>query len=185
MRTVVLQVYDYSLDGIFGEEDTEFYKYCRSRPDHPDHERWIVESIRRADVNIMGRVTYQGMERFFPTAAGPLADAMNAMPRAVFSRTLTATDWPGTTILRGDTGTELENLCRQGDGEILAHGGLSFARSLINLDAVDEYRLSVYPHLAATGQRLFDGLPAPHGLELGSSTTYGDGLVALTYLRRR
>ena len=75
----------------------------------------------------MGRVTYQGMAGHFPTAAGPIVEVMNSAPKAVFSRTLRSADWAGTTIVGGDIAEELDKLRRQGDGEILAHGGLSFA----------------------------------------------------------
>jgi hypothetical protein len=33
MRPVVLHVFDYSLDGIIGEENTEFYDFCRAVPE--------------------------------------------------------------------------------------------------------------------------------------------------------
>lgn len=35
MRNLVVHVFDYSLDGIIGEEDTEFFDYCREIPDDP------------------------------------------------------------------------------------------------------------------------------------------------------
>ena len=60
-------------------------------------------------------------------------------------------DWDGTAILRGDLATELDALRRGsagGDGEIIAHGGVSFARSLVKVDAVDEYRLTVFSYAA-------------------------------------
>ena len=40
MRKLALTVFDYSLDGIIGEEDTEFFKFCREVPDDPAHEAW-------------------------------------------------------------------------------------------------------------------------------------------------
>jgi hypothetical protein len=33
MRTVALQVFELSLDGFIGEEDTEFFQFCRDLPD--------------------------------------------------------------------------------------------------------------------------------------------------------
>ncbi len=185
MRPVVVQVFDYSLDGIVGEEDTDFFKYCRDFPDDPAYEGWLTGSLRRASLHIVGRVTYQGMAGFFPTATGGIADAMNEIPKAVFSRTLTSTDWTDTTIVSGDLATEIDKLRRTGTGEILAHGGVSFVRELTRLDLADEYRLTVLPHLAGTGQRLFDGLPGARDLKLASSVTFGDGVVGLSYLRSR
>ena len=71
----------------------------------------------------MRTVVLQGMAGHFPTADGPIAEVMNSAPKAVFSRTLRSADWPGTTIVGGDIAEELDKLRRQGDGEILAHGG--------------------------------------------------------------
>jgi riboflavin biosynthesis pyrimidine reductase len=51
-------------------------------------------------------------------------------------------------IISGDTTEEIEKLRREGTGKILAHGGVSFARSLVRLDLADEYRLNVFPYLA-------------------------------------
>jgi dihydrofolate reductase len=185
MRPVVVQVFDYSLDGIIGEEDTDFYKYCRDFPDDPAYEGWLIGSLRRAGLHIVGRVTYQGMARFFPTATDAIADAMNETPKAVFSRTLKTADWTGTTIVSGDLATEIGKLRRTGTGEILAHGGVSFVQALTRLDLADEYRLTVFPHLAGSGQQLFTGLAAARRLTLVSSTTFGNGLLTLTYRRNR
>jgi dihydrofolate reductase len=185
MRPVVLQVFELSVDGIIGEEGTEFYEFCRSVPDDPAYEAWLAGSLQRAGVHIMGRVTYQGMARHFPSATGAIADAMNRIPKAVFSRTLRTADWPESTIISGDIADELDALARQGSGEILAHGGASFARSLAGLDIVDEYRLTVFPYVAGGGTALFFDLANPRQLELVSSTAFAGGLLALTYRRRR
>ena len=185
MRPVVVQVFDYSLDGIVGEEDTDFFQYCRDFPDDPAYEGWLIGSLRRASLHIVGRVTYQGMAGFFPTATGGIADAKNQIPKAVFSRTLKTADWTDTTILSGDLATEIDKLRHTGTGEILAHGGVSFVRELTRLDLADEYRLTVLPYLAGSGQRLFNDLAEGRRLALVSSTTFGDGLVTLAYRRTR
>ncbi len=185
MRPVVLQVFEMSLDGIIGEENTPFYDYCRALPDDPAYEAWLVSSLERAGVHIMGRVTYEGMAGYFPTATGPIAEAMCRTPKQVFSRTLQAADWPETTIARGDLAGELDALRRTGTGEILAHGGAGFVRSLARLDLADEYRLTVYPFVAGTGRTLFADVAKPRSLELVSSTAFADGVVSLVYRRSR
>jgi dihydrofolate reductase len=186
MRKVVLQVSDYSLDGIIGEEETDFYEFCRAVPDDPAQEARTLGSLERAELHIMGRVTYQGMAQYFPTATDhPYADVMNKAPKSIFSSTLKTADWANSTILSGDTTEEIEKLRREGTGEILAHGGVSFARSLIRLDLVDEYRLSVFPYLAGNGKSLFAGAAQPRELGLVSSTAFGNGMVGLIYRRRR
>jgi dihydrofolate reductase len=184
MRTLVLKVFDYSLDGIIAVEDTEFFEFCRELPDDPDELAQNRQAMQRADVHIMGRVTYEGMAEYFPTAAGhPYADVMNAAPKAVFSTTLKTADWNNTVILSGDIVAEIEKLKRAGTGEILAHGGISFARSLIERDLVDEYRLAVFPYVAGSGRRLFEDQGKPRSLALKSATPFGNGVVELVYGR--
>jgi len=186
MRKLVLQVFDYSLDGIIGEEDTDFFDFCRAVPDDPDQEAWQRSGLERAGLHIMGRKTYEGMAGYFPTAdaAGhPYAEIMNTAPKAVFSSTLKSAGWNNATIVNGDTVAEIEKLKQEGTGDIMAHGGVSFVQSLVRLDLVDEYVLTVFPYLAGPGASLFAGLPRRQPLELVSSTAFGNGLVGLVYRR--
>ena len=185
MRPVVLQLCELSIDGIIVGEGTELFDFCRAIPDDPAHEAWITGSLERAGVHIMGRATYEGMAQYFPTATGGMADAMNRVPKAVFSSTLQAVGWAGTTIVSGDLAAGLDALRQHGSGEILAHGGIRFAQSLARLDLVDEYRLGVVPGAAGAGPSLFADLPGPRPLELLSSTAFGNGIVALSYRRQR
>jgi dihydrofolate reductase len=184
MRKLVLKVSDYSIDGVVAVENTEFFEFCRELPDDPAALARRRLEYERAGVHIMGRVTYEGMAAFFPTAAGhPFADIMTKVPKAVFSATLKTADWNNTVILSGDTVAEIEKLKQAGTGEILAHGGISFARSLIGLDLVDEYRLAVFPYAAGSGRRLFDDQDKVHQLTLESATPSGNGVVELVYRR--
>jgi dihydrofolate reductase len=195
MRPVVLQVFDYSLDGIIGVGGSELFEFCRALPDDPAYEAWLMSSLESAGVHIMGRVTYEEMAGHFPVATAAdhqaagttddIAEIMNRTPKAVFSRTLTTADWPGTTIISGDTVDGLNALREQGSGVILAQGGVRFAQSLAALDVVDEYRLSVAPFLAGSGPRLFTEESKGRALELVSTATYSAGLQTLVYRRRR
>jgi dihydrofolate reductase len=134
----------------------------------------------------MGRVTYQGMAHYFPTATHhPYAEVMNKAPKAVFSGTLKTTEWANSAILSGDISEQIGKLSQEGAGEILAHGGVSFAQSLVRLDLVDEYHLAVFPYLAGRGRSLFADVAKPCELELVSSTAFGNGMAGLVYRRRR
>ncbi len=137
MRKLVLRVFDYSLDGILGEQDTAFFDFCRALPDDPGLEAWHRESLSGAGLHVMGRRTYQGMAEFFPTADAsghPYAAIMNAAPKAVFSNTLASADWANTTVIRGDTADQIGKLKQESGGDILVHGGTSFVQSLVHLD---------------------------------------------------
>lgn len=184
MRTLAVGVADYSLDGVIGEAGSPFFDFCRTVPDDPEHGAWEMDSARRADVLIFGRVTYQVMAGYFPTATdNPFADIMNHGRKVVFSRTLDHADWENTTIARGDLIEEIAKLRAEGDGEIAAFGGISFVRSLVRHDLVDEFRLSVSPYLVGSGSTLFD-VSQPRELDLVGGRTFANGVVGLTYRRR-
>jgi hypothetical protein len=52
-----------------------------------------------------------------------------------------------------------------GDDYIVVWGGVSFWRSLMRLDLIDEFRLDLYPYVAGEGTRLFDDVPKSHRLD--------------------
>ncbi len=185
MRELVARVFDYSLDGFIATEHTEFYQFCRDLPDDPAEDARATEFYAAADMHIMGRVAYQSMASYFPTATDdPNAVPLNAARKVVFSRTLKTADWANTTIAVGDLGDEVDNLRRGGDGYIVAHGGISFWRSLARLDLIDEYRVTLVPYLAGDGPRLFEDAGKSRSLDLLSSTAFSSGLQ-LEYRRRR
>jgi dihydrofolate reductase len=65
-------------------------------------------------------------------------------------------------------------------------GAVSFWRSLMPLDLIDEFRLDVHPYVAGEGTRLFnDDVPKSYRLDLVSSTAFSNGTVGLQYRRHR
>jgi len=185
MRKLVARVFDYSLDGLIATEGTEFFQFCRDLPDDPAEDASGREFYAGADVHIMGRVAYQSMASYFPTATGdPNAEPLNAARKVVFSRTLEVAGWANTTIASGDLGQEVDKLRRGGDGYIVVSGGISFWRSLARLDLIDEYRVTLVPYLAGEGPRLFEDVGKFRSLELLSSTAFSSGLQ-LEYRRHR
>lgn len=180
MRQVVLQFY-ISLDGYSCDEANGMRDVMMSMDD-PEQEEYFASRLRQAGTHIMGRITYQGMAGFWPTSSHPSAAPMNDIPKVVFSRTLQSADWPQTRIARGDTAEEIAKLKAEPGGEILAHGGTQFVRSLIRLGLVDQYRLWVLPAAAGQGEPLFTGLAHPLTLRLVKSTAFpSSGILELVY----
>ena len=64
---------------------------------------------------------------------------------------------------------------------IIAHGGASFARSLIAQGLVDQYDLLVHPVALGKGLPVFSGLAVPRPLKLMSSRAFPAGSVAQIY----
>jgi dihydrofolate reductase len=184
MRTLIAQVFDTSADGVVAEDDTEFSEFCRDLPDDPAKIARHRDLYSGADLHLWGRNTYQGAASYFPAATDhPYADLLNAGPKVVFSQTLDDPGWANTVVSRGDLGQEVERLKRDGTGYLVAHGGFAFWQSLIRLDLIDEFRLSVVPYVVGQGRRLFDSLDKPRRLDLVSSTAFNNGTVELQYCR--
>ena len=187
MRTLIARIFDYSLDGLIATEGTEFFQFCRDLPDDPAEDASGHEFYAGADLHIMGRVAYESMAGYFPTATDddPNAGPLNAGRKVVFSRTLTTAEWASTTIASGDLAAEVDKLRRDGDGYIVVHGGISFWRSLARLDLIDNYRVTLVPYLAGEGPQLFQGVGKSRSLDLLSSTAFSNGTVQLDYRRHR
>jgi len=151
MRKVVLQFW-VSLDGYSCDPGTELYRIMEEISDD-EHENYFVARLRQAGTHIMGRVTYQEMAEFWPQSGYSATAPMNDIPKIVFSKTLQSVDWPGSRIASGDTAHEIARLKQEPGGEIIAHGGTRFARSLIRLGLLDEYRLTVLPGGPAPGDQ--------------------------------
>ena len=187
MRKLIATVFNYSLDGLLADEGTEFWTFCFDLPENrePDDPAQL-DFLRSAHAHIMGRTAYESISGAMTTATDhPFADILNAARKVVFSRTLKTADWANTTIAAGDTAEEIDNLRLGGDGHIVVWGGVSFWRSLMRLDLIDELQLSLFPYVAGQGTRLFDGVPMSYRLDLVSSTASSNGIVELRYRRHR
>jgi len=137
-----------------------------------------------------GRVTYQLMAAFWPTAdadpssPGPVAEfarIWREMPKIVYSRTLERADW-NTTIVREVVVGEVMALKARPGGD-LALGGADLAATFMRHDLIDEYRLYVHPVLLGRGKPLFGPLDARVALELAGTRAFGNGVVLLRYRR--
>jgi dihydrofolate reductase len=154
-------------------------------PVDPAEQEQKIAVFRGAYAHIMGRTTYQGMAAALPGADHPFTPILNPARKVVFSRTLTTAEWANTTIAAGDTKEEIDNLRRGGDGHIVVWGGVSFWRSLMKLDLIDDFRFDLHPYVAGEGTRLFDGIPKSYRLDLVSTTEFTNGIVSLHYRRPR
>jgi dihydrofolate reductase len=183
MRRLVLSFW-ISLDGYSCDEDTELMRFMQDMDEDEEQDEYAVSRLRQAGTFIMGRVTYERWAGFWPKSDHPVAEIMNSTPKVVFSRTLRSADWAPTRIAAGDMAAEIARLKAEPGGEIIAHGGTAFARSLIKLGLVDEYRLLMLPAAAGRGERLFTGLDHLLTLRLVATRAFTSGLLELRYAPR-
>jgi dihydrofolate reductase len=149
----------------------------------------IGEVMDRTEALLFGRRTWDVMAAAWPERAGdPYADQMNAIPKYVVSRTLSADEassrWNNTTLLDGGgDGIEAIRSLRTsgGDGGLQVWGSASLARQLVENDLVDEYQLMLEPIMLGGGKTIYpsDGRARP--LELVSVKKAPTGVLICAY----
>ena len=150
----------------------------------PEGDSFKMDELMAADALLLGRVTYQGFAKAWPSMTGnEFADKMNSMRKYVVSKTLKDTEatWNNTTIIRGDLATEVARLKAQPGGDLLVAGSGKLVHGLTEHRLVDDYRLMVYPIVLGTGKRMFPELKEPVTLTLVECRKAGDGILMLTY----
>src|SRR4249919_3141476 len=152
-----------SVDGVFedpgGSEDFEHGGWTFEYDRGDDGNDFKLDELMGADVQLLGRVTYEGFAEAWPSREGEFADKLNADPKYVVSNTLENPGWQNTTVISGDVVGGLKNLKDDTAGTILVAGSGTLVRTLLENDLVDELRLMVFPTILGRGKRLFpDGI---------------------------
>jgi len=152
---------------------------------------WVVETLWNASLHIMGSRTFHDMAAWWPASTDVFAPPMNQIPKAVFSRQGPAIlgdlkrpgagNWADAYVASGSLAAEIARLKAQEGKPIIAHGGATFARSLVAQGLVDQFALLVCPVALGKGLPLFSELAAPMSLELMSSKAFPGGAVAQIY----
>jgi dihydrofolate reductase len=174
-----------SVDGVMqspGSTDVPFkYKgWIMDFDAGPEGDRFKLEEAQNAEALLLGRVTYEAMQAFWPTAEGEFADRLNELPKYVVSSTLTDPAW-NATVLGDDWPEEVARLRKELDGEIVVYGSRRLSHALIGMGLVDELRLMVYPVVLGAGDRLFGETEDKIPLRLVESRPFGGGVVNMIY----
>jgi dihydrofolate reductase len=171
-----------SLDGFAARRDGTIDWLGPSQPYGAQRQRAVEELLGRAGLLVLGARAGQDMARAWPSSRSPTGEYMNALPKIVFSSTLTEVEWSNARVSSRPVEEEIPELKREPGLDIVVFGGASFARSLAGHGLIDEYRLVVQPVALGDGLPLLHGLPEPLRLELASSTVYADGPITHTYV---
>jgi len=151
----------------------------------PEYLAWIEEGAEQEHTALLGATTYRlmsGIAAEMPDEPG-LA-ALTALPKVVFSSTLTAPlSWANTELVDGDAVETVRDMKRRGPRPLRTIGSLSLCRSLLEAGVVDRFRVVVFPVITgATGKdRIFDGYP-DIALDLVESRTFDGRLQLLEYV---
>ena len=143
-----------------------------------------------ADTALYGRVTYQMMESYWPTAADQPNPTKHDIEhsrwytnvaKVVLSRTMKGANLVNTKIISDHLTDEITNL-KQGTGrEIIIFGSPSAAHSLMAAKLIDDYWLFVNPVLLGQGIPLFKDIRDKTALSLVTNKVFSSGVVCLHY----
>jgi dihydrofolate reductase len=143
-------------------------------------EKLSIDQLNSAGGLMFGRVTYELMAQHWSNATGEVADFMNALPKYVFSRTLTKSGWNNTRMFSADVPDTVARLKRESASDILLFGSADLAASLITHRLIDEFRIAVNPIILGGGTPLFK--PGERvKLKLLDTRTLSTGTVFLRY----
>jgi dihydrofolate reductase len=154
----------------------------------------VEQRIKQTDTALYGRVTYQMMEAYWPTAAEqPNASKHDhehsrwykTARKIVLSKTLDDKELSNTKIIREHISEEINKLKQEAGSEVLVFGSPSATHALMAEDLIDEYWLFINPVLLGQGIPLFKNIKDRTKLKLVTSKTFASGVVCLHYEVKR
>jgi dihydrofolate reductase len=155
---------------------------------------YVEQRIGATDAALYGRVTYQMMESYWPTAADQPSATKHDIEhsrwykqatKVVLSRTMQGKNLPQTKIISSNLADEITKL-KQGSGsDILMFGSPTATHALMAENLIDEYWLFINPILLGQGVPLFKGIKDRTTLKLVASKIFPSGVVCLQYELQR
>jgi dihydrofolate reductase len=148
----------------------------------------------QADAALYGRVTYEMMQSYWPTA-GDQPDASKhdiehslwykKVAKIVLSTTLNQDGLVNTQIISDQLAERIHQIKKQEGKNILIFGSPRASNSLLELGLIDEFWLFVNPILLGHGMPLFSAEIETTRLQLIESKTFSSGVIALHYQTKR
>ncbi|MEZ4945885.1 MAG: dihydrofolate reductase family protein [Cyclobacteriaceae bacterium] len=150
----------------------------------------VGKRISEGDAALYGRVTYQMMESYWPTAA----DKPNAtqhdiehskwyskVHKVVLSRTMNEAGLTNTTIISDNLPERINKIKQQSGEDILLFGSPTATHSLMQQNLIDGYWLFVNPIILGHGIPLFKNIKDKIKLQLLTTRQFSSGVTELSY----
>ena len=154
---------------------------------------YVGKRISEGDTALYGRVTYQMMEAYWPTAADKPAATRHDIEhskwyskvhKVVLSKTMNPDSYreTNTKIISGNLSDRINEIKKSGDKEILLFGSPTATHSLIQLNLIDGYWLFVNPIILGQGIPLFVDIKDKINLKLLTTRQFTSGVTELNYI---
>jgi dihydrofolate reductase len=156
---------------------------------------YVGKRISEGDTALYGRVTYQMMENYWPTAgAKPTAskhDIEHSMwysqvHKVVLSKTIKGKDLNNTEVISDNLSDRINKIKQSGSKDILLFGSPTATHSLIHQNLIDGYWLFVNPVILGRGIPLFKDIQNKIKLkQLPTTRQFTCGVTELNYTVNR
>jgi dihydrofolate reductase len=177
-----------SLDGFYSGPNGEIDWFIHD----PEVDK-AAHELMDPDMLLLGRVTYQMFESYWPPVARDpnapegarmIAHELNEMTKVVFSKTLEEVTWINSKLVKGNITKEVSNL-KQGSGaDITIFGSGTIVQQLADEGLIDEYLIVVTPVILGSGKPLFKDVKKCN-LELLEIRNFKSGNVLLHYRTKK
>lgn len=151
---------------------------------------FVGKRISEGDTALYGRVTYEMMESYWPTAADKPKATKHDIEHAawykksrkiVMSKTMQDIGLANTKIIGSNLPDRIREIKQQAGNEILLFGSPTATHALIQLDLIDGYWLFVNPIILGRGIPLFADIKEKIKLRLLSTWPFTCGVTELNY----
>jgi dihydrofolate reductase len=151
---------------------------------------YVGNRIKDSDTAMYGRVTYEMMESYWPTAADKPNASKHDIEHAkwyknvhkiVLSKTMKDADLSNTTIVSDNLSETITEIKRQAGEDILLFGSPTAVHSLMQRQLIDGYWLFVNPIILGQGIPLFADVKAKTKLKLLDTKTFASGVIEVNY----
>jgi dihydrofolate reductase len=171
-----------TLDGLFAGPNGEIDWFKRKE----EMAKYAINQAARGNTILLGRVTYELMASYWPSASPPtedplLIDRMNNLPKIVFSKTLEKAQWKNTRLIKDNIAEETQKMKQQPGKDMVILGSGSIVQIFTNLGLIDEYQLLVHPVVLGSGKPLFKNIKESLNLKLVKTKTFKNGVILLLY----
>jgi dihydrofolate reductase len=147
---------------------------------------YAAEMLRRGDILLFGRITYELMASFWPTEYAiqndPLvAEGMNKAEKIVFSRTLEKVEWNNTKLIKENITDEIRKIKQLSDRNMTILGSGSIITQFAENGLIDEFQFMVDPIILGDGTSIFNGIRNSLNLKLTQTRSFKSGIILLCY----
>lgn len=175
-----------SLDGYYCDAHGNM-SFAHKAPDDAEWNDFVAGNAQGGGTLLLGRVTYDMMAAWWPTARAAqampeVAARMNALPKLVFSRTLQAATWDNTRLVAHDLVGTVRRMKAETGADLTILGSGSIVTQLADAGLLDGLQVVVNPVALGGGKTLLAGLEKRLDLRLTGTRAFRNGALVLWYI---